>query len=82
MAKLTIRIPTNGAEFETSDIDFTQFTPQQIIDNMRDNLPDAGEDRGWNLLKGNQVIEQHATLDQLGFKDGDTAIVMSKIEAA
>ena len=82
MAKLTIRIPTTGAEFETSDIDFTQFTPQQIIDSMRGNLPHAGDNRGWNLLKGNQVVEQHVTLDQLGFRDGDTANVLSKLEAA
>jgi len=82
MAKLTIRIPTTGAEFETSDIEFTQFTPQQIIDNMRGNLPEAGQGLGWKMLKGAQVVEQHVTLDQLGFRDGDTANVMSKVEAA
>jgi hypothetical protein len=82
MAKLTIRILTTGAEFETSDIDFTQYTPQQIIDNMRDNLPDAGEDKIWNMLKGNQLIDQHATLDQLGFRDGDTAALTGKVQAA
>lgn len=82
MAKLTIRIPTTGSEFETSDIDFTQYTPQQIIDNMRGNLPEAGHGMGWKLLKGDQVIEQHITLDQLGFVDGETANLMAKVEGA
>lgn len=82
MAKLTIRIPTTGAEFETSDIDFTQFTPQQIIDNMRGNLPDAGQGMGWKMLRGDQVVEQHVTLDQLGFRDSDIAQLMAKVEGA
>lgn len=82
MAKLTIRISTTGAEFETSDIDFTQYTPQQIIDNMRGNLPPAGEGMGWRMLKGGQLIDQHVSLDQLGFRDGDTADLAGKVEAA
>jgi hypothetical protein len=82
MAKLTIRIPTNGSEFETSDIDFAQFTPQQIIDNMRGNLPDAGQGKGWKMLRGGQVVDQHVALDQLGFRDGDTAELMAKVEGA
>jgi hypothetical protein len=82
MAKLTIRIPTTGSEFETNDIDFTQFTPQQIIDNMRGNLPEAGQGLGWKMLKGAQVVEQHVTLDQLGFRDGDTAELMAKVAGA
>lgn len=82
MAKLTIRILTTGAEFETSEIDFTQYTPQQIIDNMRGNLPPADQGKVWNMLKGNQLIDQQATLDQLGFRDGDTAALTGKVEAA
>ena len=82
MAKLTIRISTNGSEFETSDIEFTQYTPQQIIDSMRGSLPDAGQGMGWKMLKGSQVVDQHVTLDQLGFRDGDTAELMAKVEGA
>jgi hypothetical protein len=82
MAKLTIRIPTTDSEFETTDIDFTQFTPQQIIDSMRGNLPEAGQGLGWKMLKGAQVVEQHVTLDQLGFRDGDTAELMAKVAGA
>ena len=82
MAKLTIRIPTTDSEIETTDIDFTQITPQQIIDSMRGHVPDAGEGRGWKLLRGGQVVDQHVALDQLGFRDGDTAEVMDKVEGA
>jgi len=82
MAKLTIRIPTTDAEFETSDIDFTQYNPQQIIDSMRGNLPQAGQGKGWKMLRGGQVVDQHVALDQLGFRDGDTADLMAKVEGA
>jgi hypothetical protein len=82
MAKLTIRISTTGSEFEADNIDFTQVTPQQIIDSMRGNLPEAGQGKVWNMLKGNQLIDQHVTLDQLGFRDGDTAELAGKVEAA
>jgi hypothetical protein len=37
---------------------------------------------GWKLLKGDQVVDQHGTLDQLGFRDGDTAQLMAKVEGA
>lgn len=82
MAKLTIRISTTGQEFDADDIDFSQVTPQQIIDNMRGNLPDAGQGMHWKILKGAQVIDQNVTLDKLGFKDGDTAELMAKVEGA
>lgn len=82
MAKLTIRISTTGAQFETSDIDFARYTPHQIIDHMRGNLPAAGEGMGWRMLKGTHLVDQHVTLDQLGFKDGDTAELTGKVEAA
>jgi len=82
MAKLTIRISTTGSEFEANDLDFAQVTPQQIIDNMRGNLPDAGQGMGWKMLKGAQVVDQNVTLDKLGFKDGDTAELMAKVEGA
>ena len=82
MAKLTIHNLTTGAEFEANNIDFTQVTPQQIIDNMRVNLGNAGQGKVWNMLKGNQLIDQHVPLDQLGFRDGDTANLTGKVEAA
>ena len=82
MAKLTIRISTTGSEFEANDLDFTQVTPQQILDNMRANLPEAGQGMGWKMLKGGQVVDQNVTLDKLGFKDGDTADLMAKVEGA
>lgn len=82
MAKLTIRISTTGQEFDANDLDFTVVTPQQIIDNMRTNLPDAGQGMGWKMLKGAQVVDQTVSLDKLGFKDGDTAELMSKVEGA
>ena len=82
MAKLTIRISTTGSEFEADGIDFAQVTPQQIIDNMRGNLPEAGHGMGWKMLRGSQVVDQHVTLDQLGFRDGDTAELMAKVEGA
>jgi hypothetical protein len=82
MAKLTIRISTTGAEFETSDIDFAQVTPQQIIDNMPGNLADAGAGNDWKMFRGTQPVDGHVTLDQLGFRDGDTAELMAKLKAA
>lgn len=82
MAKLTIRISTTGSEFEANDLDFSHVTPQQIIDNMRGNLPDAGQGMGWKMLKGAQVVDQNVNLDNLGFKDGDTAELMAKVEGA
>ena len=82
MAKLNLRISTTGSEFEANDLDFTQVTPQQILDNMRGNLPDAGQGKGWKMLKGGQVVDQDVSLDKLGFKDGDTADLMAKVEGA
>jgi len=82
MAKLTIRISTTGSEYEANDLDFSQVTPQQIIDNMRGNLPDAGQGMGWKMLKGAQVVDQNVSLTQLGFRDGDTAELMAKVEGA
>ena len=82
MAKLTIRISTTGQEFDADNLDFNTVTPQQIIDNMRGNLPDAGQGMGWKMLKGNAVIDQNISLDKLGFRDGDTAELMSKVEGA
>lgn len=82
MAKLTIRITTTGSEFEADNIDFTQVTPQQIIDNMPSDIPDAGQGMGWRMLKGSQIVDPHVTLDQLGFRDGDTADLTGKVEAA
>lgn len=82
MAKLTIRISTTGSEFEADNLDFTQVTPQQIVDNMRGNLPDAGQGMGWKLLRGGQLVDQHVTLEQLGFRDGDTADLTAKVEGA
>lgn len=82
MANLTIRISTTGQEFDANDLDFNSVTPQQIIDNMRGNLPDAGQGMGWKMLKGAQVVDQNVSLDKLGFKDGDTAELMAKVEGA
>ena len=82
MAKLTIRISTTGSEFEADNLDFAQVTPQQIVDNMPDNLPDAGPGMGWKLHKGSQLVDQDVTLDQLGFRDGDTADLRAKVAGA
>lgn len=82
MAKLTIRISTTGQEFDANDLDFNAVTPQQIMDNMRGNLPDAGQGMGWKMLKGAQVVDQTVSLENLGFKDGDTAELMAKVEGA
>lgn len=82
MAKITIRISTTGQEFDANDLDFNVVTPQQIIDNMRGNLPDAGQGMGWKMLKGAQVVDQTVSLDKLGFRDGDTAELMAKVEGA
>lgn len=83
MAKLNIRIPTTGLEFETEDVDFSQITPQRIIENMRGEiLHDPGENMGWRMLRGSQVVNQDATLEDLGFRDGDTADLMAKVEGA
>ena len=82
MATLNIRISTTGEEFDADDLDFSQVTPQQILDNMRDNLPDAGQGMGWKMLKGSQVVDQNTSLEDLGFKYGDTAELMAKVEGA
>lgn len=82
MAKLNILMPTTGSEFEANDLDFSQVTPQQIISNMRGNLPDAEQGKEWKLLKGDLVVDQNVTLDKLGFKDGDTAQLMGKVVGA
>ena len=82
MSKLTIRISTTGQEFDANDLDFNIVTPQQIIDNMRGNLPEAGQGMGWKMLRGAQVVDQNISLNSLGFKDGDTAELMAKVEGA
>ena len=82
MAKLTIRISTTGQEFDANDLDFNAVTPQQIIDNMRGNLPEAGQGKGWQMFKAGTNIDQNVSLNAIGFKDGDTAELMAKVEGA
>jgi Holliday junction resolvasome RuvABC DNA-binding subunit len=81
MAKLTISHPTTGQEFET-DVDFAVVTPSQLIQNMKDNLPNPEQDKSWQLAKGSQLVDQHTTLEKLGFKDGDVAHIVGKVEGA
>jgi len=82
MANLTIRLSTSGQEFTANDVDFSQTTPQQIIDNMHGVLPEAGAGMTWRMLKGAQVVDQNVPLEELGFQDGDTAELMTKVAGA
>ena len=82
MANLTIRISTTHEEFNATDLDFSTVTPLQIIDKMRGEIPEAGQGMGWTMLRDKTVVDQNVTLDKLGFKDGDTAILTGKVEGA
>lgn len=82
MAKLNIVHPTTGEEFET-EVDFTVVTPRKLMQEMKDNLPAPETNKSWELAKGNLIIDQDTTLEKLGFKDGDTAHILSgKVEGA
>jgi len=82
MANLTIRISTTGQEFDANDLDFNSVTPQQIIDNMRGNIPDPGQGQKWTMMRGSQPVDSNISLDKLGYKDGDTAELTAKVEGA
>lgn len=82
MANLTIRISTTREEYDANDIDLSEVTPRQVIDNMSGVLPGAGQDMEWKMLRGNQVVDQEVSLEDLGFKDGDTAELMAKVSGA
>jgi len=82
MATLNLKVSTTGEEFAVPEIDFTEVTPQDIINTMRDQLPTAGQGMGWKILKGSQVVSQNESLANLGFGDGDSAQLMAKVEGA
>jgi hypothetical protein len=81
MANLTIIHPTSGEQFET-EVDFATVTPNQLVQTMKDNLPAPEQNKTWQLAKDNMIIDQHASLDDLGFKDGDSAHIVGKVEGA
>jgi len=82
MAKLIIRNSRTGQEFDANDLDFNTVTPQQIIDNMRGNIPDPPQGWIWYMLKGGDLVDKSQLLYKLGFKDGDTAVLIALVEGA
>jgi len=83
MATLNVAISTTGEAFVARDIDFTEVTPKDILANSEDfNLPPPPQGEEWRLLRGSTVVDENTTLDKLGFKDGDTAQLMTKVKGA
>ncbi len=83
MAKLTIKIANTGEEFEIKDVDLTQLAPRQLIDEMivAKLLPFEVQGLFTIINKLNIPVEEDnlcCTFSELGFKDGDTIVIINK----
>lgn len=82
---LTIKKAVDASSMDVNNVNFDTTTPGQIIAAAVENgflTPNPGE--AYKALgKNNQpVMDEVATLAELGFKDGDTMIVVSKPSGA
>lgn len=82
MAKLNLINSTTLEEHEVPDINFAEVTPKDILSSDDLGLPAPPAGQKWQLLRGNQVVDETKTLEQLGFQDGDKAQIMAKVQGA
>jgi hypothetical protein len=82
MAKLNLILSTTNQEFEVPDIDFAEVRPKDLLSSKDLGLPQLPEGKKWQLLKGSIVVDEDTTLEKLGFRDGDNALIMAKVDGA
>lgn len=83
MAKLTIKITQTGEEFEIEDVDLSQLTPRQLIDEMINHglllaesiAPYGIIDKNGLKVDGEDLC---STFAKLGFVDGDTVRIIMR----
>lgn len=83
MAILTIKIATTGEEFEIEDVDLSQLTPRQLIDEMINlGILSAETIAPYGIVNKNNVKiddgELCLSFAQLGFVDGDTIRIIMR----
>lgn len=83
MAKLTIKITQTGEEFEIEDVDLSQLTPRQLIDEMINQGFLPAETIGpYGVVdkNGKKVDDEDlcSSFAQLGFVDGDTVRIIMR----
>lgn len=83
MAIVTIKIATTGEEFEIEDVDLTQLTPRQLIDEMINlGILSAEMIAPYGIVNKNNVKiddgELCLSFAQLGFVDGDTVRIIMR----
>ena len=82
MATLNLIKSTTGEEFGVPDINFAEVTPKDILSSEDLGLPAPPAGQKWQMLRGDQVVDENTTLDKLGFQDGDKAQIMAKVQGA
>lgn len=82
MAKLTVKIIHTGEELEVKDIDLSQTTPRQLIDELIKfgYLAVCFHNADYSILNtyGSLVADLNLTFEQLGIADGDTIRIIMK----
>ena len=82
MATLNLVNSTTNEEFDVPDINFSEVTPKDILSSSDLGLPPPPAGEKWQLLKGSSVVDENKTLEQLGFQDGEKALIMTKVHGA
>jgi hypothetical protein len=82
MATLNLIKSTTGEEFGVPDINFAEVTPKDILSSEDLGLPAPPAGQKWQMLRGDQVVDENTTLERLGFQDGDKAQIMAKVQGA
>jgi hypothetical protein len=82
MATLHLVNSTTGEEYEVPEIDFSIVKPKDILTNTDLGLPPPPAGETWCLLKGSARVDDNTTLQNLGFQDGDKAMIVAKVSGA
>ncbi len=82
MATLNLIKSTTGEEFGVPDINFAEVTPKDILNSEDLGLPTPPAGQKWQMLRGDQVVDENTTLERLGFQDGEKAKIMAKVQGA
>lgn len=81
MAKLIVKIANTGDEFEIEDVDLSQLTPRQLIDEMINQgilLAETADPYGIVNKNNVKIDELCLSFAQLGFVDGDTVRIIMR----
>lgn len=83
MTILTIKIATTSKEFKIEDVDLSQLTPRQLIDEMINlGILSAETIAPYGIVNKNNVKiddgELCLSFAQLGFVDGDTVRIIMR----